>query len=658
MPTYRPTPPLVVFVPGRLTLCSDGNRLALFWETMTAFSMEDNALWKRHLRGGFFSPFLRFSYRIKPFSVLTAIYVVRKQMHGDDRRLVAAMVLVFVSGTAKYAKRIWAVNRSSWDATLLGTCRSITLCCALLSPTSRRNFESFLYVAADGFNLSLHFLVDLIPSISLLPGDITEIKHGIEVFKTSEDIAHLAYKLAEVSLSLIYDYLYTKFGTRHFHVPPGWIAINRIATLCPNIGRASVVPDVVICYILLVSTILLETCSIFMSLISSCWAYKTIILLQQKCPLCGNFPCIIATMASIANHLHPEDKGEWSAKMARYSIIGDCIKEKQESGLLRRTLSLVGFDQKTVTHIGISPELKKLVLDKLLGIAATPRVQEWDIGVGKFGGQWAQWVVGEMRQDDQQSIAQEVLQVSNIQGLEFVSSVILWHVVTDICLLAADDDHVDGSSSTHHTEHLDGSSSSHQDDVDGDHSNSHGDGGAHLGGGSNSPSDDADAISAALRLRCPARELSDYVMYLVADCGAMAGSEGHYAVIRAKREMSRWLREKSATSDRMKVIEEIRNENSSFFHEDYYPVLDRALRVASDMLNIGDAGDRWELVAAVWLEMLCYIAYNCGAAFHAKHLTTGGEFVTHVKMLLFMLGVPFLRDVKEPLFAGAGNIYS
>ncbi|KAJ1277204.1 hypothetical protein BS78_05G277100, partial [Paspalum vaginatum] len=543
---------LAVFVLGRLTLRSGGNRLALFWapflllhlggqETMTAFSMEDNALWKRHLLS-------------LATQVPTAIYVVWKQMHGDDHRLVAPMVLVFVSGTAKYAERIWAVKRagsvapgsSSSTSNLVSRASNFAawntqeyyaLLCSVVANKQERNFERILYVATNGFNLSLHFLMGMTPSISLLPEDITEIKHGIEVFKTSEDIAHLAYKLAEVSLSLIYDYLYTKFGTRHFHVPPGWIAINRIATLALTSaalalfvratagqkGHDDDAADVVICYILLVGAILLETCSIFMSLISSWWAYKTIILLRQKCPLCGNFPRIIAMMASIAKHLHPEDKGEWSAKMAQYSIIGDCIKEKQESGLLRRTLSLVGFDQKTVTHIGISPELKKLVLDKLLGIAATPRVQEWDIGVGKFGGQWAQWVVGEMRQDDQQSIAQEVLQVSNIQGLEYVSSVILWHVVTDICLLAADDDHVDGSSSTHHTEHLDGSSSSHQDDVDGDHSNSHGDGGAHLGGGSNSPSDDADAISAALRLRCPARELSDYVMYLVADCGAMAG---------------------------------------------------------------------------------------------------------------------------------------
>lgn len=48
----------------------------------------------------------------------------------------------------------------------------------------------------------------------------------------------------------------------------------------------------------------------------------------------------------------------------------------------------------------------------------------------------------------------------------------------------------------------------------------------------------------------------------------------------------------------------------------------------------------WELITMVWVEMLCYIARNCGGAFHAKQLCDGGEFVTHVKMLLFILHFP------------------
>jgi hypothetical protein len=355
---YLSADSLALSVLGRLTLSGGGNRLALFWasflllhlggqETMTAFSMEDNALWKRHLLS-------------LATQVPTAIYVVSKQMHGDDRWLVAPMVLVFVSGTSMYAERIWAlrtagsvapgttssstsnlVSRASNDAAW-STQEYYRMLCYIVSNMLERNFKLILFVSADTFKLSLHFLMDMTPSISLLPDHITEIKLFIEVFKSSEDRAYMAYKLAEVNLSLIYDYLYTKFGTRHYHMAPGSIAIQRVVSLAlttaalilfvrATAGKKGLdAADVIISYILLVGAVVLDTCSIFMSFVTSWWAYKTIISLKLKCPLCQNFPRTVAAMESIARYLHPENKGQWSATMAQYSIISACcIKEKQ-----------------------------------------------------------------------------------------------------------------------------------------------------------------------------------------------------------------------------------------------------------------------------------------------------------------------------------------
>jgi hypothetical protein len=62
--------------------------------------------------------------------------------------------------------------------------------------------------------------------------------------------------------------------------------------------------------------------------------------------------------------------------------------------------------------------------------------------------------------------------------------------------------------------------------------------------------------------------------------------------------------------------------------------------VVSVLLKSGLApADRWEMIAMVWVEILCYIARNCDHGFHAKQLSTGGEFLTHVKMLLFYFHV-------------------
>lgn len=118
---YLSADSVAVFVLGRLTLLvgdDPRHQLVLFWapflllhlggqETIAAFSMEDCALWKRHLLN-------------LATQVTLAVYIVGKQWRGD-RGLVAPTALVFVSGTAKYAERIWALKRAGTRSSLEGT---------------------------------------------------------------------------------------------------------------------------------------------------------------------------------------------------------------------------------------------------------------------------------------------------------------------------------------------------------------------------------------------------------------------------------------------------------------------------------------------------------------------------------------------------------
>ena len=71
------------------------------------------------------------------------------------------------------------------------------------------------------------------------------------------------------------------------------------------------------------------------------------------------------------------------------------------------------------------------------------------------------------------------------------------------------------------------------------------------------------------------------------------------------------------------------------------PVLPRAVAVAQDFMSIKNEAERWELIAKVWAEMLYYTAPRCGGDFHYEHLSRGGEFVTHILLLMYNLG-PFL----------------
>ncbi|CAO2162415.1 unnamed protein product [Urochloa humidicola] len=56
--------------------------------------------------------------------------------------------------------------------------------------------------------------------------------------------------------------------------------------------------------------------------------------------------------------------------------------------------------------------------------------------------------------------------------------------------------------------------------------------------------------------------------------------------------------------------------------------------------------DRWETLAAVWVRMLVYAAPYGSPEAHMRHLSLGGEFITHLWALLYHLGI------REWKFAG------
>ncbi|KAJ1261674.1 hypothetical protein BS78_09G048700 [Paspalum vaginatum] len=261
----------------------------------------------------------------------------------------------------------------------------------------------------------------------------------------------------------------------------------------------------------------------------------------------------------------------------------------------------------------VSPEVMGLLLNKVLDIMTgdVRHRHHWDFT--RFRGEWAQWVAnrvddcGDGDHQDPAGPAHEALRESGIEGRDLLSSVVLWHLVTSICLLASD------------------------------------------GPG---------------ELTNPSKELSNYIMYLVAKLKVMVDSNGHFVISRCQREVQGGERIScSYDGSYHEMIDDLPTDlhQEGFIQklregDKYYQSQSRliikgdrapstARRASVALLKIPDARDRWDLIAAVWTEILCYMALNCGAAFHAKHLTTGGEFLTQVKMLLFVVRLPFLRNV-------------
>lgn len=88
------------------------HQLALLWapfllihlggqDTITAFSIEDNKLWKRHL--------LNLAVQVS-----LTLYIFGKSTNDPNKQLLIPSILLFATGTIKYGERIWAL----WSGSL------------------------------------------------------------------------------------------------------------------------------------------------------------------------------------------------------------------------------------------------------------------------------------------------------------------------------------------------------------------------------------------------------------------------------------------------------------------------------------------------------------------------------------------------------------
>ncbi|VAH00470.1 unnamed protein product [Triticum turgidum subsp. durum] len=483
-------------------------------DTITAFSMEDCALWKRHLLN-------------LTTQVALAIYVVGKQWQGD-KQLVAPMVLIFISGTAKYMERIWILGRAgSWGpisrpwGPLCGQKRTLGVRLDTHAPIWSLFSSDMEDVAHDMFYNSMNYFMNRTSKRLRGTGLGQEERDRLK----SDEGVNLAYKLAETQLSLIYDFLYTKFGSLD---------------------------------------VAFEISSILMWLMTS---YSP----SNVCtgPSGGHSPRIVL---SILKRLRPAPKSnrlEWSGKLWQYNFIDEIIqKEKatREYGWLKRMMWRIGIKQyhHTTKHVAISPEVKKVFLDKLCD-------NHWKLYFSSFTAEWAAYIPS-----SSSGFGAAKQKVRGIfKDRDFVSSAFLWHLVTDICLV--------------------------RDET---------------------PSE----------LRTCSQHVSNYIMHLVYKCNLMVDADGCLFF----EECIKWIGAfcKDANYDKRDLLQRFYGDDShsegSVGH-----LASLATDVAFLLNGEVAAADRWEMIATVWMEMLCYIAVNCDHGFHAKQLSAGGEFLTHAKMIMF-----------------------
>lgn len=304
---YLSADSVAVYLLGRLTLLvgdDPRHQMVLFWapflllhlggqETITAFSMEDCALWKRHLLN-------------LAIQVSLAIYVVCRQWRGGGKQLVAPTVLMFIAGMTSYAERIVALKRAQpTSSTSSESSNSIDTykhdhgigyklsiyydkLASIISHKQERNFEKVMELATNGFSLSMDFLMDVAKGYLTAPTTVMACSletEAIMLSSRSSDTDDMSFKLAELQLSLIYDHLYTKFGGNLMAV---YCRLTTFALTCIALvlfvvssrldhkGRNTYyeTADITISYILLVGAIALEISSVLLWLLSSYSPWK------------------------------------------------------------------------------------------------------------------------------------------------------------------------------------------------------------------------------------------------------------------------------------------------------------------------------------------------------------------------------------------------
>ncbi|PNT01540.1 hypothetical protein POPTR_015G107300v4 [Populus trichocarpa] len=232
-------------------------------DTITAYSIEDNELWLRHLLG-------------LGVQVGVAFYVFSRSWGSGILTFIA--IPMFIVGIVKYAERTW-VLRSSCSKSLKNSTLSDfwdSYSHTRISETRLQDLQGNYLLQAYIFSYISKFMMqDLVPDILSLIRS-----RGL----ISKNKADGAFKVVEVELGLIYDMLYTKapliysrFGIILRSIS-FLLSITAFITFQVKIGKdAYSKTDIAITYLLFAAAVFLEFYA-FLCLVLSDWTMIWLIL--------------------------------------------------------------------------------------------------------------------------------------------------------------------------------------------------------------------------------------------------------------------------------------------------------------------------------------------------------------------------------------------
>ncbi|XP_075664991.1 uncharacterized protein LOC142634576 [Castanea sativa] len=558
-------------------------------DTITAYSLEDNELWLRHLLGLL-------------VQVGGVVYVFLTTWTSTNALYFMA-IPIFFAGIIKYGERTWVLMSASSEHF-----RDSMLSPPDPGPNYARFMEEYKSKKQEGFKVCSEKKQDAqkeenysyegvetdsrIPEARILntaymffeifkklPANLILSFHDIQksqyFIKTSS--CDEAFKLIEVELGFMYDVFHTKAVLVHSFKGVVFRLITSTCTVAVFVAFFKIEKhiysrvDVSITYILLVGAILLEFYA-FVVLVCSDW---TIVWLRKH----KNFG-VDLLYHFISLILRSRNK-RWSNAMGQYNLIRYCLKDNPAKYRYNNS-------------VDVPPELKILIFEEFQNRIDANHSDGRE--ANEFCAYRGDKVIAKIENISDETKDENLELLKQSVKEEFDKSILLWHIATDLCYYW----------------------------------------------------DQEKKCSSMCDSYCKASKLlSDYMMHLLVMCPFMLPNGiGETRVRDTCAEARGFFKERKSITNVTQACLNLKEVNTEIPPSDVKgdrskSVLFDACRLAKSLQfleNNSRIENKWKLVEQVWVEMLSYAASHCGWQNHAQQLRRGGELLTHVWLLMAHFG--------------------
>uniref|UniRef100_A0A453MXG3 DUF4220 domain-containing protein n=4 Tax=Triticinae TaxID=1648030 RepID=A0A453MXG3_AEGTS len=596
---------IAVYALGHMSLNSRPyeDRLIAFWapffllhlggqDTITAYSLEDNQLWKRHL--------LTLLVQVSGASYILYVYI------GNAPSLVSATILMFVVGVIKYAERVLALRLANIEN--LGTTLDIREGeYGRLDRKGDMDAEQEVLLGAHYlFSFCRSEFLDRVPTLGAYSA-ATAIKKSKHF-----NGGMYMYGLVEVELSLLYDLLYTKAPMIHTWHGCCIRVVSSVATVAAFLlfqlgGRGAYNGvDIAITYVLLVGAIILEITSVLRAL-GSTWTCA--FLHARKWDRCyGAVMCLRRSVKAASNR-------RWLQSIGQHNVLDFCVRDKTKlRDRIARATGLGTWWKKLhySSTIPVTPELKELLMTQML----------------KTMHDWRKWNIRYVRGQAALTDCGIFDDIGPTVEKDFDECVLVWHIATDIylhCCPQIEEGHplvkaikvlsnYMGFLLVVRPNLLPGGvrrSLFRQNCPDLEKMM------AQLCAGESSEDEDDGSWETVERLEDGTGsgqsigEKDDGAREITAE-----GEDGNHPMVPSSKNLAKHV---------------LHKHNSEHIGGAYTRAGHLATKLLDNKWNLPNV---LEVIFAVWVEFLCYAAHHCTDVSHCRQLGDGGDFLTIIRILV------------------------